>query len=348
MDGSQLPPSYWRETLAPYARPDVRRSVLDLLTSVVPYLALTAAMYALADISVWLVLLLAVPAAGFLVRTFIVFHDCTHGSFLPWRKANAWVGKFCGLLVYSPFDCWRHEHAVHHATAGDLEARGTGDVDTLTLAEYLALLEAPPRLEYRLFRNPLVMLGLGPIWALLIEPRFVPGLGAAPLRAQHHPHRHRARRGHRRAVSRSSGWQAVLLVQLPTAMLAGRGRDLAVLRPAPVRGRLLGARSRTGATPTAALRGARYLKLPEGPPVLHRQHRPAPRAPPERAHPQLQPAARPRREPVFHDVPTLTLWDGIKALRLKLYDEDRGRLIRWSEVRNSPAAQRLAAAPASA
>ncbi|MDP9188102.1 MAG: fatty acid desaturase, partial [Actinomycetota bacterium] len=174
----RLDAAFWRESLAPYAKPDLGRSVFDVATSVVAYLALTAVMYAALDVSLLLVLVLAVPAAGSLVRTFIVFHDCAHGSFLPWRRANHWLGIACGLLVYSPFHIWRHEHAVHHASAGDLDRRGRGDVETLTVAEWVAL-SRPKRLAYRTFRNPLVMLGLGPIWALMIEPRLVPGSARA-------------------------------------------------------------------------------------------------------------------------------------------------------------------------
>src|SRR4051795_7466278 len=215
----RLDPSFWRETLAPYATPDVRRGALDVATSAVPYLALTALMYALVDISPVLVAALSIPAGGFLMRTFIVFHDCAHGSFLPWRRANTWLGVACGLLVYSPFHVWRHEPAVHHASAGDLDRRGRGDVETLTVAEWVAL-SRPKRLAYRTFRNPLVMLGLGPIWALMIEPRLVPRSA-------------RARFGRTIIATNIAltallaglcalvGWRAVLVVQLPTAMLAG-------------------------------------------------------------------------------------------------------------------------------
>src|SRR6476469_9767659 len=147
----------WRETLAPFARPVVARSLLDIATSALPYLALSVVMYLLLDVSYLLVLLVAIPASGFLLRTFIVFHDCAHGSFLPSRRANRWFGVFAGLLVYSPFQAWRQEHSGHHATSGDLDRRGVGDVDTLTVAEYRA---SPwgPRLGYRLIRNPLIML----------------------------------------------------------------------------------------------------------------------------------------------------------------------------------------------
>src|SRR3954471_14883333 len=211
--------AFWRERLAPYAKPDSRRSALDVATSVLPYVALTALMYVTLDVSLLLTLIIAVAAAGFLVRTFIVFHDCAHGSFLRSRRANVWLGTTCGLLVYSPFHSWRHEHAVHHATSGDLDRRGTGDVETLTVAEYARLSE-PRRLAYRLFRNPLVMLGAGPIWALLLEPRLVPRWA-------------RARYGRQiiatdvalaalvGGLCAAVGWRAVVLVQLPTAMLAG-------------------------------------------------------------------------------------------------------------------------------
>src|SRR5665811_1972351 len=153
--------AYWRDTLAPYARPHLGRSLLDLLSSVVPYLALSVAMYEALHVSYLLALLIAVPAAGFLVRTFILFHDCTHGSFLPSKRANIWLGRVLGLFVYSPFLRWRHDHAIHHATSGDLDRRGGGDVRTLTVTEHQAL-DPRARLGYRLFRNPIIMFGVGP------------------------------------------------------------------------------------------------------------------------------------------------------------------------------------------
>ena len=129
----------WRDDLAPYTVPRVGRSLLDLATSVVPYIGLSVLMYFSLDVSYWLTLLIAIPAAGFLLRTYIIFHDCTHGSLLPSKRANTWLGRALGLVVFSPFASWRHNHAVHHATAGDLDRRGVGDVPTLTVAEYRAL-----------------------------------------------------------------------------------------------------------------------------------------------------------------------------------------------------------------
>ncbi|HEX4520213.1 MAG TPA: fatty acid desaturase, partial [Gaiellaceae bacterium] len=110
----------WRRILAPYMTPNVGLSVQNVLTSVVPYLGLVLAMCFALHVSVWLVLALSIPAAGFLTRTFIVFHDCAHGSFLPSKRANSLLGASLSPLVYMPFASWRHEHAIHHATTGDL------------------------------------------------------------------------------------------------------------------------------------------------------------------------------------------------------------------------------------
>ena len=327
-----LHPSFWRERLAPYteSRPD--RAILDLATSVVPYLVLVAAMYALLPVSTWLVLALAVPAAGFLLRTFIVFHDCTHGSFFPNRTANKWVGIVCGLIVFTPFHIWRHEHAIHHATAGDLDQRGLGDVETLTVAEYLGR-SWPGRLGYRLLRNPFVMLGLGPLWAMMLEPRLVPKWG---------------RKRFWRQILLTDvalfaliaglvllmGWRAVLLVQLPSAMLAG-ACGIWLFYVQHQFEDVYWERKDDWTYQDSALRGSSYLKLPKvlqfftGNIGLHHVHHLSPRIPNynlQRAHDE---------NPVFHDVPTLTLVSGLRTLRLKLYDEQRERLVGFSGLRTA-------------
>ncbi len=137
-------------------------------------------------------LALASPTAGFLVRTFIIFHDCTHGSLLASSAPTPGSARCCGLFVLAPFVRWRHDHAVHHATSGDLDRRGVGDVPTLTVAEYDA---RTPRgqLGYRLMRNPLVMFGLGPIFAMIIGPRFVARNARPRMRRSVLAHRPRAR-----------------------------------------------------------------------------------------------------------------------------------------------------------
>ena len=317
--------------LAPYAKPSWGRAGLDLATSVLPYIALIAGMYALLQVSYALVLVLAVPAAGFMVRTFIVFHDCTHGSFLPNRTLNKWVGVVCSVFVFSPFHSWRYEHAVHHATAGDLDGRGKGDVETITVAEYRER-SWLGRLGYRLLRNPFVMLGLGPLWALMLEPRLVPGWA-------------RERFGRNIVATNFAlaailgglvvlfGWKAVLLVQLPGAMLAGAA-GIWLFYVQHQFEDVYWERHDSWTFQNSALRGSSYLKLPKilqfftGNIGLHHIHHLHPRIPNynlQRAHDE---------NPVFHDVPTLNFWDGIRALRLKLYDEQRGRLVTFSGARS--------------
>jgi acyl-lipid omega-6 desaturase (Delta-12 desaturase) len=323
-----------RDDLARYARPHLGRSLLDLATSVVPYLALSVAMLMALKVSYLLVLAISIPAGGFLVRTFIVFHDCSHGSFLPSKRANAWLGTILGLLVYSPFLRWRHDHAIHHATSGDLDRRGGGDVRTLTVSEYRAL--APrARLGYRLFRNPLIMFGIGPIAALLVGPRIV-AKDARPRM--------------RRSVIRTNvalgllvavlcwliGPSDFLLVQAPTLMLAGAAGIWLFYVQHQFEDAYW---EDTGnwSYADAALRGSSYLKLPKvlqffsGNIGLHHVHHLNARIPNyslQRAHDENE---------IFHAVPMLTLRDGLRAVNLKLWDEDRRRLVTFAQARAAAA-----------
>jgi omega-6 fatty acid desaturase (delta-12 desaturase) len=321
--------AYWREALAPYAKPHLGRSLLDVATSVLPYLALSVAMYEALSVSYLLVLVIAIPAAGFLVRTFILFHDCSHGSFLPSRRANLWLGTMLGLFVYSPFLRWRHDHAIHHATSGDLDRRGGGDVRTLTVSEYLAL--APrAQLGYRLFRNPLVMFSIGPIVALVIGPRLI-ARSARPRMRRSVIGTNLALAAIVGALCWLVGWRDYLLVQAPTVLLAGSAGiwlfyvqhqfEDAYWESAP-----------GWSYADAALRGSSYLKLPKllqffsGNIGLHHVHHLSARIPNynlQRAHDE---------NPIFHDVPVLSLRDGLRAVRLKLWDEDRGRMVTFAEA----------------
>jgi omega-6 fatty acid desaturase (delta-12 desaturase) len=321
---------FWREALAPYARPRLGRSLLDLATSVLPYLALSVLMYLALGVSYLLALALAVPAAGFLLRTYIVFHDCAHGSFLPSKRANAWLGIALGLVVYEAFASWRHSHAVHHATAGDLDRRGVGDVLTLTVAEY----RSSPwrrRLGYRLFRNPLVMFGLGPLYALLVQPRLV-SRSARPRIRRSVMATNIALAALVGALCWLVGWRDYLLVQMPSALLAGSaGVWLFYVQHQFEDTYWQSAGDWSYAD--AALSGSSHLKLPKllqfftGNIGLHHVHHLSTRVPNynlQRAH---------DHNPIFHAVPTLSLWDGLRAVRLKLWDEDRGRLVTFAEAR---------------
>jgi len=261
---------------------------------VIPYLALSVAMYLSLGVSYLLTLALAIPASGFLVRTFILFHDCSHGSFLPSKRANIWLGVVLGLLVYSPFLRWRHDHAIHHATSGDLDRRGGGDVRTLTVAEYLAM-PSRSRLAYRLFRNPAVMFGVGPIVSLLIGPRIV-SRSARPRLRRSVIGTNVALAAIVGALCWLIGWSDFLLVQAPTVLLAGSAGIWLFY----VQHQFEDAYWESTGSWSYADAGAARQLLPEaaaGAAVLLREHRPAPRPPSERAHPQLQPAASARREP---------------------------------------------------
>jgi omega-6 fatty acid desaturase (delta-12 desaturase) len=235
-----------------------------------------------------------------------------------------------GLLLYSPFLRWRHDHAVHHATSGDLGRRGVGDIRTLTVAEYGAL---PPRgrLAYRLSRNPLLMFVAGPIIAMVIGPRIV-ARGARPRMRRSVLYTNVALAALIGILCWLIGWRAYLLVCAPPALLAGSiGIWLFY-----VQHQFEDAYWESGKNwsyADAALRGSSYLRLPRtlafctGNIGYHHVHHLSARIPSynlPRAH---------EENPIFHDVPTLSLWDGVRAVALKLWDEDRGRLVTFAQAK---------------
>jgi acyl-lipid omega-6 desaturase (Delta-12 desaturase) len=320
----------WRHGVDRFERASTKAAALDLATSLGAYVVLTIAMYLSLDVSYWLTLALVIPASGFLLRTFIVFHDCTHGSFLPAKAGNRWVGRITGLVVFQPFANWRHNHAVHHASAGDLDRRGTGDVETITVAEYAAR-SWRGKLAYRLFRSPGVMFGIGPIWSLMIGPR----LWTKEMRP---------RQVHSvwltnaalavlvGAIIWAVGPIAWLEVQMPTAILAG----VAGVFLFYVQHQFEDAYWESGEQwdyADAALKGSSYLKLPKamqffsGNIGLHHVHHLSAKVPNynlQRAHDEI---------PLFADVPVLTFADGLRAIRLKLIDPAGGRLVTWRQAR---------------
>jgi acyl-lipid omega-6 desaturase (Delta-12 desaturase) len=321
----------WRELLAPYARPSRWRSALDVATSVVPYVVLWAVMYLTVRTGdpYALTLLLSVVAAGFLVRSYIVFHDCAHGSFLASKRANAWLGTSVGLLVFQTFACWRHNHAVHHATAGDLNRRGVGDVITLTVAEYQAR-SRRQRLIYRLFRHPLIMFGVGPIFALVVQPRIVPRT-ARPRIKRRVVATDIALAGWIVGLCLLLGWRDYLLVQGPIVMLAGAA-GIWLFYVQHQFDDVYWERGNEWSFVDAALLGSAYLKLPKvlqffsGNIGLHHVHHLSARIPNynlQRAHNDI---------PMFHQVPTLSLIDGLRTVRLKLYDEDQRRMVTFAQA----------------
>jgi acyl-lipid omega-6 desaturase (Delta-12 desaturase) len=331
-----------REQIAPYARPRRSRTALDLLTGPIAYLALWPAMVLALDVSYWLTLAIAVPAAGFLLRTFIVFHDCTHGSLFDSRAANRWVGRLCGLLVLHPFAAWRHSHAVHHGSAGDLDRRGTGDVTTMTVTEYRES-SLGKRLAYRAFRNPVVMFGVGPIWSLVIQPRMPPKGGSKALRNSVWL-TNLAVVALVAAACLAIGWREYLLIQLPMVFVAGTAGVWLFFVQHQFEDAYWES-SEQWSYADAALRGSSYLKLPQplqfftGNIGLHHVHHLSSRVPNynlQAAHDDLD---------VFADVPVLGFWESLRCSRLKLVDERSGRLLTFRQARriDRPAARPVSA-----
>lgn len=325
-------PTPGRQIPARYCQPRLSRSVLDVATSVVPYLALSVLLDLTLGVSILLTCALVLLAAGFLVRTFVVFHDCAHGSLFVSKRANRWVGRAAALLVLSPFERWRHDHAVHHGTSGDLERRGVGDIVTLTVHEYRAR-SWRGRLAYRVIRNPLFMFGLGPIVAMMVGPRI-------PNRSQR-PRLRRSVLGTDAGVFLVAGglcwligWERLLLVWAPSALLAGSVGIWLFYVQHQFEDAYWQSATDWDYT-DAALRGSSYLKLPwlldffTGHIGLHHVHHLNARIPNYNLH-------RAHREiAIFDQVPTLSLMDGLRAVRLKLWDQEQGKLISFAQARQT-------------
>jgi omega-6 fatty acid desaturase (delta-12 desaturase) len=211
----------WVPVLARYREPSGARSTLELVITAVPLVLLWILMWTALGRGYWIGLVLAVPAAGFLVRLFMIQHDCGHGSFFRGRRANDWVGRVIGVLTLTPYDFWRHSHALHHATSGNLDHRGFGDVDTLTVREFVAL-SRWRQLQYRLYRHPIVMFGVGPAYLFVLKHRLPAGL----MRSSWHFWLSTMATNLAIAILAATmiwsvGLGSFLLVQLPITLLAG-------------------------------------------------------------------------------------------------------------------------------
>lgn len=208
----------WQAVVAKYAYPETWRSVWQVANSLIPFMVMWYLMYRSLEIGYWLTLILAVPAAGFMVRLFIIFHDCCHGSFFRSMKANDRLGLVMGVLTLTPFYDWRHDHAVHHATAGDLDRRGRGDVYTMTVEEYLA---APwhKKFGYRIMRNPMILFTIGSFIVFVVTHRFwTPDSGKRERNSVIWTNL--ALAGVVGCLMFMIGWQAFLLVEVPILLIA--------------------------------------------------------------------------------------------------------------------------------
>lgn len=328
-----LDPQRLPGVLSRYRDPNVAWSVTEIAVTAGPLVALWAAMWGLMHISYWLALALALPAAGFLVRLFMIQHDCGHGSFFRTRATNDWVGRVMGIVTFTPYDYWKRLHATHHATTGNLDRRGLGDIDTLTVSEYLRL-GWRRRLAYRLYRHPLVMFGLGPTYIFLLQQRAPFGL----MRGA----------GWKPWVSTMSTNAGMALVAAALIWLVGPAAFVMIHGPIFVLAATMGVwlfyvqhqfedtrwtREANWSLPELALLGSSHYDLP---PVLrwfsanigvHHVHHLASRIPFYRLPEVL------RDYPSLAGVGRITLWQSLRCVKFTLWDEAAQRLISFGALR---------------
>jgi len=318
--------------LARYRDPKLAWSLTEIAVTLAPLIALWAAMWALMHVSYWLTLALALPAAGFLVRLFLIQHDCGHGAFFRHRALNDWVGRVFGVVTLTPYDYWKRTHATHHATAGNLDRRGLGDIVTLTVGEYLAL-DWRRRLRYRLYRHPIVMFGLGPTYLFLLQHRAPLGLmgeGWKPWLS-----------------TMSTNFAAAAVIAL-LMWLIGPAPFLLIHGPIFVLAATIGvwlfyvqhqfentrwAHEAQWSLPEAALHGSSFYDLPM---VLrwfsanigvHHVHHLSSRIPFYRLREVL------RDYPELGAISRVTLWQSLRCVNYTLWDEDAQRLISFGALR---------------
>jgi len=322
----------WTQVLACYREPSHARSIFEIAVTLGPLLGLWVLGWFACYFGLWwFSLILAVPAAGFLVRLFMIQHDCGHGAFFRPRVANDWVGRAIGVLTLTPYDFWRRTHAIHHASSGHLDRRGIGDVETLTVREYLAR-SFWGRFCYRTYRNPLVMFGLGPTYLFVLQQRLPVGM----MRRGWQPWfstmaTNVAIAGIVAALIWCVGIRPFLLVHLPIILLAGSvGVWLFYVQHQFER--TFWARDGEWNLHDAALHGSSHYDLPG---ILrwftanigvHHVHHLCSRIPFYRLPRAL------RDYPELCGVGRLTLMESFCCVRLALWDEGRRRLISFHEM----------------
>jgi omega-6 fatty acid desaturase (delta-12 desaturase) len=326
---NQADNSAWKKTVARYQQPSIWRGAWQIANTLIPYAGLWYLMHFTVAISWWLTIPVAILAGGFLVRAFIIFHDCTHGSFFKSATANHVLGTMMGALTFVAYFHWRWEHSIHHATSGDLDRRGTGDVWTLTVQEYLES-SRWKRFAYRLARNPVVLFVLAPLALFLVIER-VPSLKAPP-RERYSVYWNNLAIG---AIAAGMIWlfglKAYLIIQTTVVLVAGSAGVWLFYVQHQFEG-VYWERNTNWDYATAALQGSSFYKLPKvlqwfsGNIGFHHIHHLSPRIPNynlERCH---------KSEPLFQTVKPVTLVSSLKSFTFRLWDEQRRRLVGYDHL----------------
>lgn len=319
-----------RKSVAPFANSDLKASIIQMINTIIPFFLLWFLAYQSLSISIVLSLALSIVAAGFVVRIFIIFHDCTHMSFFKNSRANRILGTFTGIITHFAFEKWKRDHSIHHATSSNLDKRGTGDVWVMTVDEY-AEASFWGRLGYRLYRNPIVLFGLGPLYLFLISNRF---------------NRKGARRKERlntylinavlvavyALLVWTIGWQALLLVQGPILFVSGSLGIWLFYVQHQFEDSYFENEEEWDYV-KAAVDGSSYYKLPKvmqwmtGSIGFHHVHHLSPRVPNynlEKAH---------ELTPPLHKATTITLKSSLQSIRFRLYDQQTRSFVSFKEFK---------------
>ncbi|MBE1553237.1 fatty acid desaturase [Sporosarcina limicola] len=319
------------KNVAPYAKSDKKKSIMQMINTIPPFFILWFLAYKSLPVSIWLTLAIAVVASGFVIRTFIIFHDCTHGSYFKNKKANDIVGTITGVLTLFAYEKWKREHSIHHATSSNLDKRGVGDIWVMTIDEYLAASKWE-RFSYRVYRNPLVMFGFGPLYLVLISSRF---------------NRKDARKKERyntyltnvalialyTGIILLTGWQAFLIVQGSIMFIAGALGIWLFYIQHTFEDSYFEEESEWDYV-KAAIDGSSYYKLPRvlqwatGNIGFHHVHHLAPRVPNynlEVAHDSTPP---------LQQATTINIKTSLESFSYRLYDPERKKFVAFKEIKN--------------
>jgi acyl-lipid omega-6 desaturase (Delta-12 desaturase) len=319
----------WETVIMKYNHPDLRKSIWQICNSVIPYMFMWYIMYRSLSYPYWITLLLSLVASGFLIRIFIIFHDCGHRSFFATKRANNIVGMIMGIIAFTPFYIWHHQHWMHHATSGNLDKRGIGDVWTMTLNEYL-LSTRWHRFLYRSFRNPFIMFTLGPILVVLVKNR----LAKKTLTKQEKWNVYLTNLmifAIAVAVSLLIGLKAYLLIQLPIIFIS-HTIGLWLFYIQHQFDDVAWERDRNWDYKKSAITGSSFLKLPAvlqwftGNIGFHHVHHLSSRIP------NYYLAKCHYENEIFKDIKPIKLFSTFRALTLGLWDEANRRMISFRNI----------------